>query len=256
MPSCCCWCLVLEFDWSLRLRQIEARQPCSRPKTYSSAFRLLFLIEALDEKGIIVATGSAVVTAPNDLGTNRHVVDEEVAISNTPGWQDLPAHVTHIDARHDQRVWFIVRCLPWPASAIDMTPRVVLLLLFLMGMAAAQGSAPMVPAERVPPEKVPFCGGSVNPPCTTQPRLIYSPDPKYPRKQAKVHLPGTVQLATVVGRDGLTSDIVVSSSLSPEFDQAAIDAVKKWKVSPATKDGKLAATKIMLEITFRGHPVF
>ncbi len=98
-------------------------------------------------------------------------------------------------------------------SLNDMTPRVVLLLV-LMGTAAAQGSAPTVP-----PEKVPFCGGMVNgivnPPCTTQPRPIYSPDPKYPRKQAKVHLPGTVQLATVVGPDGLPSDIAVSSSLSP-----------------------------------------
>jgi len=131
-----------------------------------------------------------------------------------------------------------------------MTPRVVVLLLLLIGTAAAQGSAPTAS-----PEKVPFCGGVengiVNPPCTTQPRLIYSPEAKYPRKQGKVHLPATVQLAAVVGPDGLPSDIAVSSSLSPDFDQAAMDAVKKWKFSPATKDGKPAATKVMLEITFR-----
>jgi len=139
-------------------------------------------------------------------------------------------------------------------SLYNVTPRVVLLLL-LMGTAAAQGSAPTAPPEKVPTEKVPFCGGIVNgianPPCTTPPKVIYSPGPIYPRKHAKVDLPGTVHLATVVGPDGLPSDIVVSWSLSPEFDQAAIDAVKKWKFSPATKDGKLAATKIGLEITFR-----
>jgi TonB family protein len=116
-----------------------------------------------------------------------------------------------------------------------------------MGTAAAQDSALTGPPEKVPPDKALFCDGIhkgiINPPCTTPPRRIRSPEPKYPRKRGKVHLPGTVQLETVVGPDGLTSDISVSSSLTPEFDQAAIDAVKKWKFSPATKDGKPAATE-------------
>jgi hypothetical protein len=36
----------------------------------------VFLIEALDEKGATIATGSAVVIASNELATNKHVTDE------------------------------------------------------------------------------------------------------------------------------------------------------------------------------------
>jgi periplasmic protein TonB len=128
-----------------------------------------------------------------------------------------------------------------------MTPRVVLLLL-LMGTAAAQDSAP---PEKVRSEKVPFCGGIVNPPCTTPPRLTYSPDPKYPKKAHKPHNQDTVVLWLIVGSDGLPHDMKVERSLSAEFDEAAMDAVKKWKFEPATKDGEPVAAKINIEVVFR-----
>jgi len=61
---------------------------------------------------------------------------------------------------------------------------------------------------------------------------------------------GTVLLGLVVGSDGLPRDITVSRPLSPDFDAAAIDAVKKWKFSPATRDGKPVATAIKVEVNF------
>jgi TonB family protein len=127
-----------------------------------------------------------------------------------------------------------------------MTPRVVLILLFVVS-AAAQPYAPQ-------PQKVPFCGGIVNgiinPPCTTPPRRSYTPAPEFPKQQGKAHFQGTVQLALVVDPDGLTRDITVFRSLSPDFDEMAIDAVKKWKFYPATLDGTPVATKIKVEVTF------
>jgi protein TonB len=112
-----------------------------------------------------------------------------------------------------------------------------------------------VPPEKVRSEKVPFCGGIVNgipnPPCTTPPRLTYSPGQNYPKKRGKVRLPGTVQLELVVGPDGRPRDITVFSSLAPDFDGEAIDSVKKWKFHPATLDGKPVATKIHVEVTFK-----
>src|ERR1700732_5552229 len=91
-------------------------------------------------------------------------------------------------------------------------PATILPLLCLLGTATAQHSAPM-PPEETQSEKVRFCGGIVNPPCTTPPRLIYSPDPEYPKHNGKVRLPGTVELTLVVGPDGLTRDITVFRSL-------------------------------------------
>src|ERR1700749_2198364 len=120
-----------------------------------------------------------------------------------------------------------------------MTQQVVLFLL-LMGMAAGQDSPQTVPPDKGQSEKIPFCGGTVNPPCSTPPRRAYFPDPVYPKKRGKAHLPGIVELALVVGSDGLPRDITVFNSLAPGFDEQAVDSVKKWRFQPATLDGKPA----------------
>ena len=58
--------------------------------------------------------------------------------------------------------------------------------------------------------------------------------PGYPKKERKAHHQGTVILWLVINPDGLPRDIRISRSLSPEFDEAAVDAVKRWRFSPAT----------------------
>jgi protein TonB len=84
------------------------------------------------------------------------------------------------------------------------------------------------------------------------PHAIYAPDPKFPEKERKARQrgKGTVLLELVVHSDGLPSDVKVSRKLSPEFDKAAIEAVKKWKFSPATQDGKPVAVEINVEVNF------
>ncbi len=85
------------------------------------------------------------------------------------------------------------------------------------------------------------------------PRATYAPDPKFPEKERKARQrgKGTVLLSLVVNPDGLPSDIKVSRTLSPEFDNAAMDAVKKWRFSPETRDGKPVAMQIKVKVNFR-----
>jgi TonB family protein len=130
-----------------------------------------------------------------------------------------------------------------------MTLRAVFVPLLFLGAAIAQDSAPISLSGK---DHVPICRGkdSDAPGCVTAPHATYSPDPKYPKKESKARHRGTVVLELVVGSDGLPRDITVSRPLSPEFDEAALDAVKKWKFSPATKDGKPIATQIMVEVDF------
>ncbi len=61
----------------------------------------VFLVEALDEKGAAVASGSAVVTASNELVTNKHVVDDGLAFRIHQNGKTWAALITHIDSRHD-----------------------------------------------------------------------------------------------------------------------------------------------------------
>src|SRR6202162_3332867 len=130
-----------------------------------------------------------------------------------------------------------------------MTPRALFLPLLFLGTAMAQDSAPIPLSGK---DHVPICRGNDSdaPGCVTAPHATYSPDPKYPKKESKARHRGTVVLDLVVGSDGLPRDITVWRPLSPEFDEAAFDAVKKWRFSPATKDGKPIATQIKVEVDF------
>jgi TonB family protein len=131
-----------------------------------------------------------------------------------------------------------------------MTLRAAFLPLLLLSTAIAQDSAPVDLSGK---DHAPICRGKESdvPGCITAPHATYSPDPKYPKKESKARHRGTVILDLVVDADGLPRDIKVSRPLSPEFDEAALDAVKNWKFSPASKDGRPIATQIKVEVSFR-----
>jgi periplasmic protein TonB len=95
-------------------------------------------------------------------------------------------------------------------------------------------------------EQVYRVGGSIK-----APHAIYSPAPEYPKRARKDGQVGTVALTMVVGADGLQRDIKVVRSLTTDFDDAAIEAVKRWKFVPGTKDGEPVAVKINVELSFR-----
>jgi TonB family protein len=54
----------------------------------------------------------------------------------------------------------------------------------------------------------------------------------------------------VVGPEGVPREIRVARLLSPEFNEAAMNTVKNWKFSPATKDGKPVAVQINVRVNF------
>lgn len=94
------------------------------------------------------------------------------------------------------------------------------------------------------PEPVYYVNGST----VKAPRPIYAPDPEFPEKARKEHPKEKIVLRLVVGSNGLPRDIRVQRSLSLELDEAATNAVKKWKFAPATKDGQPVAVKVDIEI--------
>lgn len=75
--------------------------------------------------------------------------------------------------------------------------------------------------------------------------------PKYPADAAANRITGKVMLLIDVAADGSVADARVEES-EPDgvFDQVTLDAVKQWKFEPAMKDGKPAAGRVRVPVSF------
>jgi TonB family protein len=83
------------------------------------------------------------------------------------------------------------------------------------------------------------------------PHAIYDPDPEYSEEARSAKYQGTVLLWVIVGPDGRPRDIRVQRSLGMGLDEKAIEAVQKWKFTPAIKDGQPVAVQVNIEVSFR-----
>jgi len=75
------------------------------------------------------------------------------------------------------------------------------------------------------------------------PRKIFDVKPQYPDEARATHAKGIVILEVTIANDGSVSDAQVLRS-TPMFDQAAIDAVKRWRFQPTLLNG------MPIEVTF------
>lgn len=83
------------------------------------------------------------------------------------------------------------------------------------------------------------------------PRAIYDPEPEYSEEARRVKHQGVVVLALVVDPQGKTRDIRVARSLGMGLDEKAIEAVRKWRFAPGTKDGTPVPVQVNIEVNFR-----
>ncbi len=82
------------------------------------------------------------------------------------------------------------------------------------------------------------------------PREIHTPEPEYSEAGRKAKQQGTVLLSVIVDSTGSTRDIKVLVPLGFGLDEKAVEAVRQWKFSPATKDGKSVAVQINVAVRF------
>ena len=75
--------------------------------------------------------------------------------------------------------------------------------------------------------------------------------PVYPRDAERQNISGWVDVEFTVAPDGATQDLVVRGA-EPQrmFDQAAIDAVKRWRFEPIMRDGVAVAQRAAVRIRF------
>jgi periplasmic protein TonB len=84
----------------------------------------------------------------------------------------------------------------------------------------------------------------------TAPVVIYRIDPEYSEEARKVRHEGTVVLEAVVRRDGKVDVVHLVRSLGFGLDQNAIDALKRWRFRPGTKNGTPVDVTLNVEVRF------
>lgn len=83
-------------------------------------------------------------------------------------------------------------------------------------------------------------------------RPISNPNPMYPPDAVQRRLEGRVVLSVTIAVSGSVTKVTVAESCGHQsLDQAALDAVRRWRFSPATQDGKPVEWTARLPIRFR-----
>src|SRR2546429_1906495 len=85
----------------------------------------------------------------------------------------------------------------------------------------------------------------------TAPILLNKIEPEYSEEARKAKYQGTVLLYVQVDPSGKAVNMKVLHSLGLGLDEKAMEAVKKWKFKPGTKDGKAVTVEAQIEVNFR-----
>lgn len=86
----------------------------------------------------------------------------------------------------------------------------------------------------------------------TQPRYRETPQPRYPESARREGKEGRVLLRVLVDEEGRTKAVEINSSSGhAHLDQAATEALKKWRFVPAQSGGKPVETWVKVPIDFQ-----
>lgn len=83
-----------------------------------------------------------------------------------------------------------------------------------------------------------------------KPQLLVKVEPAYPNVARIARLGGRVTVKAVIGLDGSVESAEISSSSSPLFNDAARDAVLKWRYRPALMNGKPVRVYFTVAVEF------
>ena len=81
-------------------------------------------------------------------------------------------------------------------------------------------------------------------------KVLKKVEPVYPVKAQEFEIEGIVVLKCFINTEGRVDKVQIMRSIEV-LDQAAIDAVKKWKFEPAMQGGKPVAVQVNIPVTFR-----
>jgi TonB family protein len=139
---------------------------------------------------------------------------------------------------------------PLPARTQKRTGAAMIAVLMCAGTWAAWAAQPAQPAQGAQPARQAKVAQTADAPFINR---VTSKDiltaPTYPKSAGNVN--GSVVIELLVGADGYVKDVqVIRSTPAGVFDQAAIDAARKWYVSPGSRDHGAIEERLRTEIQF------
>jgi TonB family protein len=126
---------------------------------------------------------------------------------------------------------------------------------------AATGTQPATP--RRSPCRSPDPSGNYSIGCgVVAPKVLNHPDPEFSQEARKKKLGGHVLVSVVVDTDGNPTNIRIERSLATKvdpklrgaalsLDAKAVEAVGKYKFSPAMKNGNPVPVRIFIDVNFQ-----
>ena len=96
-----------------------------------------------------------------------------------------------------------------------------------------------------------FASETLRLPVSQPPAATRKPDPEYTQEARKAGVEGTALLYVEVGTDGRAHRIRVLKGLGYGLDRKAIDAMRRWRFLPGTKNGVPVATPATVGLEFR-----
>lgn len=114
-------------------------------------------------------------------------------------------------------------------------------------------AAPAAPTTRPPPP--PPTGDSGPPPraeadTLTPPRVLRSVSPTYPATRLAERTHPSVMVMVTLDTSGRVQDALIEHSADPDFDEAALRAVRTWTFAPAYRGSQPIASRIRVEVHF------
>ena len=84
----------------------------------------------------------------------------------------------------------------------------------------------------------------------TAPRIVELAKPRYSSTAQLKQIHGVVALEVDVLPDGTVTTVALVTSLDPEVDGIAAEVARNSRFMPGTKDGKLVAVRIAMDLEF------